>query len=144
VRCSLRFQVLDAQTQRILVAVLNLGEGLSEEIQTSVTKMLCRFQALNEAEHHRTRQMVVEMRRAQSRSGSWSHAGSMEKLTAQIEMLDVTSEEEQRLRNSVERGILEDLPYPAMTNRYENRAGGSPTDLQLDICRFSRGAGPLE
>lgn len=90
---------------------------MSEEIQTSVTKMLCSFQALNEAEHHRTRQMVAEKRSPQSLLGPHS---SIEEITAHIEMLDVNKEEEERLRSSVGRNILEDLPYPAMTSRYES------------------------
>ncbi|CZR66945.1 uncharacterized protein PAC_16845 [Phialocephala subalpina] len=63
VRSSARFDSLDAQTQRILMAILNLGGGMSDEILTSVTKLLCRFQALNQDEHHKTRQMIVDMRK---------------------------------------------------------------------------------
>jgi hypothetical protein len=56
---------------------------------------------------------------ADLRNAVLSESSTADVITAQIEMLDVSHEEEQRLRSSIERKILE-LLYPYMTDRYED------------------------
>jgi hypothetical protein len=117
VRLSDRFDDLDAQTKLILVSVLKAHSDLPQEIMRSVSKLVCRLQALNQDEHHTTRQMITELRNSHHNVAGMD---PMESITARIEMLDVGNEEEQRFRRSIQKNLLQSLHYPAMTYRYED------------------------
>jgi len=76
--------------------------------------MLCRPEAVNQNERHKTRQMIADLMTA-----LLPQSPPMDIITARIEMLDVSYQEEQNLRNPVSKKILDELPYPCMTDRYE-------------------------
>ncbi|KAE8447050.1 hypothetical protein EG329_011185 [Mollisiaceae sp. DMI_Dod_QoI] len=114
VRASDRFDTLDTQTKQILVSMLRAHSDMPQDIINPITKLLCRLQVLNQDEHLATRQMIIELRNAQSDSAK------LNEITANIEMLDVGDKEEKELRLSIDRKLLEYLKYPAMTYRYED------------------------
>jgi hypothetical protein len=58
----------------------------------------------------------------------------MDKITAEVEMLEVGDGEEERLRSSVQRKILGELQYPAMTNRYEEVLQAHPQTFDWIFC----------
>jgi NACHT domain len=87
---------------------------LSREIESSVIKLLSRFQAFNQNEHHQTRRLIAAMKAKQA------GATTVEEITSEIEMLDISSAEEEKLRRTVEVKVLEELAYESMTSRYEN------------------------
>ena len=58
----------------------------------------------------------------------------MDKITAEVEMLEVGDGEEERLRSSVQRKILGQLQYPAMTNRYEEVLQAHPQTFDWIFC----------
>ncbi|CZR69404.1 uncharacterized protein PAC_19304 [Phialocephala subalpina] len=115
IKLSSRFDSLDAQAQQLLEAITNTSEGFSIEVLDSLAALIRRSERVNEDEHHRTRQMIADLRNDLS-----SQSSPMEVITAQVEMLNVGSREEQDLRISVNKQILEELSYPGMTNRYED------------------------
>jgi hypothetical protein len=115
IRLSTRFDALDTRTQELLAALANTENELTLEMVDSVARMLCRMEAINQDEHRRTREIMAEMRTSLLPAPS-----STDVITAQINMLNVSDKEEEELRNSVNKKILEDLSYPEMTKRYED------------------------
>jgi hypothetical protein len=128
---SSRFDTLDTQTKRILEAILSTNESLSQEIVKSLALLICRSDCINKDAHHRTRQMIADLKNDISSQFSpmsiitdlknyiSSQFSPMGVITAQVEMLNVGPERESQLRDVVNRTILEQLSYPHMTNRYE-------------------------
>ncbi|KAF8851727.1 hypothetical protein BDZ45DRAFT_808104 [Acephala macrosclerotiorum] len=114
-RLSIRFDSLDGQTQKVLVAIVESQDDLSHRIVDSVAKMLRRLEVVNRDERHNTRQAIVDLRNA-----VLSRQDPVNVITAQVEMLDVCQDEEKDLRSSIGRKILESLSYPCMTDRYED------------------------
>lgn len=114
-RSSSYFDGLDVRTQEILTAIINTETHLKMEIGDSISRMLCRLQSVNEDEHHKTRAMIAEVR------NSFRHPKSaIEVITAEIDMLNISDEkEEEVLRGSVNRKLLQNLSYAEMTDRYE-------------------------
>lgn len=88
-----------------------------------------RSEAANQDEHHKTRQMIADMRHR-----SLSSASSIDKITTAIEMLSVDNEEEEKLRNSIGKKILEALQYPHMTDRNEQLVEAHPTTFHWIFC----------
>ncbi|CZR63072.1 uncharacterized protein PAC_12969 [Phialocephala subalpina] len=136
IRASSRFDAIDTQTQQILISVLKVHNDLPQDIMSSVTKLLSRAQALNHNEHHITRQMITEMLNARSQSDT------LAEITAKIEMLDVGHAEEQRLRLSVQKKLLESLRYPDMTSRYEDVLQAHPKTFEWIFADPSQKAIP--
>ncbi|KAF4629488.1 hypothetical protein G7Y89_g8658 [Cudoniella acicularis] len=124
-RSSARFNTLDTGTQDILKALVNSGEKWTKETSDSIAKMLCRLEAVNQDEHHRTLQMMSDLRTSLLPANS-----PVDVITAQIEMLNVGDQEEEKLRNTVSRMLLEELSYPQMTNRYEEIVEAHPETLE--------------
>ena len=128
---SSRFDTLDTQTKRILEAILSINESLSQDIVKSLALLICRSDCINKDAHHRTRQMIADLKNDISSQFSpmsiitdlknyiSSQFSPMGVITAQVEMLNVGPERESQLRDVVNRTILEQLSYPHMTNRYE-------------------------
>jgi hypothetical protein len=134
---SARFDLLDAQTQRILLAILNSRDDMSREITATVmTKLLCRFQSLNQDEHPSARQQAREKIRVE-RSKTFNR-GTIESIvgdiTAEIEMLDVNQSEEIKLRNDIWKSILAGLKYDTMTTRYEDVVEAHPETFDWVFC----------
>lgn len=88
--------------------------SLTQEIVKSLALLICRSECINEDAHHRTRQMIADLRK-----DIFSPFSTIEVITARVEMLNVGPEKESQLRNVVNKTILEQLSYPHMTNRYE-------------------------
>jgi hypothetical protein len=120
VRSSAHFDTLDTQTQQILQVLVESKEDLPREIIKSIAKMLCRLEAVNQSEHHKTRLLIA------FQNSAFGHTPSVGDITAQIEMLDVEDKEEQCFRRSVQKTILESLRYPNMTDRYEDLVEAHP------------------
>lgn len=128
---STRFDALDVQTQRILNTLAEAKDGISYDVNLtqSIAKLLCRSEALNRSEHRKTRQMILDLRKAVLPRSDIADA-----ITAQFEMLDVTDEEELQLRTSVQTRILELLKYPHMTDRYEELLEAHPQTFEWVFC----------
>ena len=110
---SSRFDALDTQTKRILEAILSTNESLSQELVKSLASLICRSECISEDAHHKTRQMIADLRK------DITSEPTMDVITARVEMLNVRPAKESLLRGVVNRTILEQLSYPHMTNRYE-------------------------
>jgi hypothetical protein len=95
------------------MAVMNAEGGLSREIESFTIKLMSHIQAINQDEHHKTRQMVAEMLTAQPSSNGVAD------IIAEIEILDVDDDEEERFRRAVTDAILTQLGYAEMMSRYE-------------------------
>lgn len=66
----------------------------------------------------------------------------LETITAQIEMLNVSEEDEKQLQNYVSRTILKTLSFPRMTNRYENILEAHPETYQWIFSDAAEGTLP--
>jgi hypothetical protein len=88
---------------------------MSCEIISSLTTLIRRSDSFNEDTYRKRCQLIADLRSSVS-----SQISPVGVITAQIEMLNVGSSEEQKLRDSVNRKILENLAYPHMTDRYED------------------------
>jgi hypothetical protein len=128
IQSSKRFDSLDMQTQGILEAITNSKENLSHDLFEFLTRLICRSEAANRDEHHETRQMIADLRQS---CQSWS---STDSITAEIEMLSVGYEEEQLLRRTVQKSVLELLHYPNMTDRYEHLVEAHPQTFDWIFC----------
>ncbi|KAH6683967.1 hypothetical protein B0J14DRAFT_458323, partial [Halenospora varia] len=103
-----RFNNLDQQTQRIIVALLNQQESANEERshdlrdQTlALSQILSRLQFSNLDEHRKTREALRKV------------AG----ITRSAAIVDVSAEEEHNVRFIVQTRILESLKFETMTER---------------------------
>jgi len=87
---------------------------MTQEVTKSLALLICRSESINENAHHKTRQMIADLRK-----DIFSQFSTMDFITARVEMLNVRPEKESQLRDVVNTTILEQLSYPHMTNRYE-------------------------
>ncbi|KAE8454648.1 hypothetical protein EG329_000271 [Mollisiaceae sp. DMI_Dod_QoI] len=117
---SNRFDSLDKETQQILAAATRSREEVSAPIIGAIAKMLNRVQTSNEDEHHKTRQIIANLR------NTVRPDLPMDVITASIEMLSVDPQEEEVLRRKTSKNILDELSYPGMTNRYEDITQAHP------------------
>ncbi|KAH0538897.1 hypothetical protein FGG08_004553 [Glutinoglossum americanum] len=124
IRLSARFDALDEQTQRIISTLLNNNTVLSQEITVTLSQIVNRLEAINEEQHRRARDVILErwQRRAEP--------GNIYDITASVELLSVSSEEEDKLRNAIQTAILESLKFPTMTNRYEDVVDAYPETFE--------------
>ncbi len=101
--------------------------------------MLCRIEVVNQDEHHKTRISIAKQRYVELKEmydEAMKEAQEIEErgetvpveirnmkkptvdiITAQLEMLNVSDAEEQKIRHSINRKIFEDLLYPGLTDR---------------------------
>jgi hypothetical protein len=136
---SARFDSLDIQTQRIATSLLESGDNatkaISEELRheldaqtMALTKLISRLESVNQDDHRQTRDIMLRRYHAeQSRRGNSAGHIDMpidpsgyEEITSDIEMLDVSMNAEQNLRDLVADEILRSLEFPSMSVRYEN------------------------
>lgn len=139
VRLSSRFDNLDTQSQQILFALLQSKDNRPQDTVDSIAKMLCRLEAVNQSEHHKTRVAIMNMVLANSndqkiRNSAFINPPTLDDITAQIEMLNVEDEEEQRFRRSIQKTILEALRYANMTERYEDLVEAHPQTFGWVFC----------
>jgi hypothetical protein len=129
IRSSARFDALEKQTQQILGAITNTRENLTQDgVLEFLTRMICRAEAANQDEHLKTREMIAELIRKEDPSST------VDVITARIEMLSVDTEQEELLRRSIQKRILEMLKYPEMTNRYEQLVESHPKTFDWIFC----------
>ncbi|KAG0648144.1 hypothetical protein D0Z07_6009 [Hyphodiscus hymeniophilus] len=139
IRNSARFDTLDATTQQIVSSLLEAQinttdrhQRLSREFRDgmnsltiTITHLLSRLESLNQDSHRRTRDTILE---GICKNKGFSFGG--QSITSAIEMLDISDDAEQKLRRSVQRGIIESLRFPAMTNRYEDVDEAYPSTFE--------------
>ncbi|TVY20871.1 Vegetative incompatibility protein HET-E-1 [Lachnellula arida] len=132
---SARFDSLEAQTQRILGAVIDNRDALSRELLVSITNILCHDRGLNQDEHHKTRQMISQSSRAIGSESCIEQSTFTlvdENTTEEIEPLDVT---EARERNeSVQGRLLSELSYATISSRYEDVIEAHPSTFNWVFC----------
>ncbi|KAH7418606.1 hypothetical protein BKA64DRAFT_635725 [Cadophora sp. MPI-SDFR-AT-0126] len=136
---SSRFNALDRQTKRILEAIVSTNDSLSQEIVKSLASLICRSERTNEDAHHRTRQMIADLRK-----DIFSQFSTMDVITARVEMLNVGSEKEAQLRDVVNTTLLEQLSYSCMTNRYEEIREAHSETFKWIFCGAEHSAQPWD
>jgi len=136
---SARFDSLDIQTQRIATSLLESGDNatkaISEELRyeldaqtMALTKLISRLESVNQDDHRQTRDIMLRRYHVEQshRGNSAGHIGmprdpsGYEEITSDIEMLDVSMNAEQNLRDLVADEVLRSLRFPSMSDRYEN------------------------
>jgi predicted CoA-binding protein len=120
IQSSARFDSLDTQTQKILVAITDTKESLSHDLFEFLTRLICRSEAVNKAEHQEIRQMTTP--------------SAVDGITAQIEMLSVGRKEEQLLQRTIQKILLKLLQYPYMTGQYEQLTEAHPETFDWIFC----------
>jgi ABC-type glutathione transport system ATPase component len=133
IQISSRFAYLDQQIQQIISSLLEHSTkenattlGIRDDIITALSNVIRRLDNANVEEHRRTREMIIDPQR--SVPGQSPH--SMETITAKIELLGVSDDEEASLRRLVDMKIMQSLRYPAMTNRYESIVEAYPETFE--------------
>ena len=129
IRTSTRFNSLETKTQEIIEAITSAKGGLSHDLFEFIAKVICRSEAVNQEEHHQTRQMIADLRYSQESSSS-----AVGEITAQIEMLSVDPADEELLRRTTQKEILQQLQYPYMTNRYDQLVEAHPNTFDWIFC----------
>lgn len=115
-----RFDTLDNQTQQIINALLDGGQvakAVSREIQSqtiALSQLVSRFETINQIEHRKTRARIANIDLDIS---TGDHPGKA--VVAEIDPLDISQDEEDKVRLAVATHVLENLQYHTMTNRYE-------------------------
>ncbi|OCL14738.1 hypothetical protein AOQ84DRAFT_220108 [Glonium stellatum] len=112
-KISARFDSLDQQTQRIIEALLKdqntakgeVSKGLLEQIG-AITRILSRMESNNLNEHRKTRDSLRYI----------------DGIDRETKIISVSTKEENSLRLTVEKIILESLYFERMTARYEEIA----------------------
>jgi hypothetical protein len=110
----------------------------------SILELVRRIGAVNAAEHRKTRAMIVN----RPHSDPKQPPDSVAVITAEVELLSVSDDQELRLQNNVQEEIIRSLAYPEMTFRYERIVEAypatfewvfrDPTADQLPWSNFSR------
>lgn len=96
---------------------------VQDQIAT-IIQLIRRSDAINGQEHQRIRDKILEPCVA-------SHKPTiLERVTASIEMLVVSSAEEERVRKTVQEKIINSLEYPGMAKRYENIVDAYPKTFE--------------
>ncbi|KAE8444824.1 hypothetical protein EG329_014179 [Mollisiaceae sp. DMI_Dod_QoI] len=111
------FERLDQQTQLILSALFHHECRMSQELGTTVARLLSRHEMFSINEH-RTPDLTAR--------SSTSDLGSQSTITRSVEMLTVSNAQESSLRLSVQKAILASLRFPTMSNRYESLLDAHP------------------
>jgi hypothetical protein len=127
-------ELLDQQSQHIASSLFDSNRMFSREITgriaTALSQLFSRLEMHNEEQHRRTREAVAE-RVAQRSPCQRNQPHSMNKasspeIVANVEMLDVSHNEESKIRATVQAEILTALKYEKMTTRYETVADAHP------------------
>ncbi|KAN0102275.1 hypothetical protein V8E51_012785 [Hyaloscypha variabilis] len=127
-------EVLDQQSQHIASSLFDSNRMFSREITghiaTALGQLFSRLERHNEEEHRRTREAVAERVAQRSpRQRNQPHSRnktSAPEIVANVEMLDVSYNEESKIRATVQVEILKALKYEKMTARYESVADAHP------------------
>ena len=92
----------------------------------SILELVRRVDAFNAAEHQKTRAMIVN----KPHSDHKRRPDSVAVITAEVELLSVSDDQELRLQNKVQEEIIRCLAYPEMTFRYERIVEAYPTTFE--------------
>jgi hypothetical protein len=103
-------------------------------ITCALSQLISRVEHANQDKHRETRALIVARQR-----GPGEKDISEEIVARDVEMFDVSNEEELELRNSVETDILESLNYSMMTSRYERVVEAHPETFEWIFRSSSRG-----
>lgn len=134
---SARFDSLDRQTQRIISCLLetskpNPGDEYQDEdrieiaeVTYALAQLISRLEAVNRDSHRHIRALALAAERGLKLSST-----SEQNIVADIEMLDVSNDEEWALQNSIQTQILESLCYSMMSNRYERVVEAYPNTFE--------------
>jgi hypothetical protein len=152
-----RFDSIDRQTQQILTAILESKREVIHDssgefkddiatLTTAIAQLLSRVESLNHDNHQHSRHDIsANNRRIHTESQTdWSRlklaqgfdVSKSEEITANIELLDVTKSQEQLIRSSVQRTIIQSLGYGTMTTRYVSTEN-LWVYLSIEICSIS-------
>jgi hypothetical protein len=117
---SNRFDAIDHQTQRIIDALLDGGQSakvISREVReqtVALSQLVSRMETINQQEHRKTRALIV------NKGVTIDGLSDLEqRVTTDIDLLDISQEDEDKVRLAVAENILDSLQYPTMTHRYE-------------------------
>ncbi|KAH6672603.1 hypothetical protein B0J14DRAFT_514181 [Halenospora varia] len=124
VRTLAHIDSLDQHTQRFLTSLLESNQATTHENMTTVAQFMRRLEAFNLEEHCRTREMIIQ------RQANDSNLQSMASITASVEILAVSQQDEKALRVDVENKILDHLAYPVMPERYESVVDAHPLTFE--------------
>jgi predicted ATPase len=97
--------------------------GMRDNLET-IIELVRRIDAVNAEEHRRTREMIVNARHSKQ------PADGVARITAEVELLSVSDEQEMKLQNNVQEEIIRALAYPEMTFRYERIMEAYPTTFE--------------
>jgi hypothetical protein len=118
IRLSARFDSLDQQTQLIISALLDHNRGITNEIREirtqtlALAQLVSRLEVVNGDWNRENRAMIAN--KLKPRRGDHIRG-----ISAKIEVLAISPQEENRQRLHVQDAILTRLQYPTMTHRYE-------------------------
>jgi hypothetical protein len=89
----------------------------------ALTQILCRFNAINEDEHKKTREMIMNA----SYVEKYRQDGEIE---AEFEILAVSDFQESQLISSIQRLITDALAYRSMRHRYKDVVDAYPDTFE--------------
>jgi hypothetical protein len=88
----------------------------------SILELVRRIDDVNAVEHQKTRAMIVHKQQSDPR-----RPNPFAVITAGVELLSVSDDQELKLQNKVQEEIIRSLTYPEMTFRYERILEAYPT-----------------
>jgi hypothetical protein len=92
----------------------------------SILELVRRIDTPNAAEHQKTRAMIVNKSHSDHKRGP----DRVAVITAEVELLSISDDQELRLQNKVQEEIIRSLAYPEMTFRYERIVEAYPTTFE--------------
>jgi hypothetical protein len=95
----------------------------------SILELVRRIDAVNAVEHQKTRSMIVNKPQSDD-SDPNRRPDPVAVITAEVELLSVSEEEELKLQKNVKEEIIRYIAYPEMTFRYERILEAYPTTFE--------------
>jgi len=111
-----------------------ISRDLREQMKAQTiafTQLLSRMESLNHNRHRTARREIYQAISVSVDDPFEAYnADAIRGITADIEMLDVSDDAEQKVREAVHKDILQSLRYPTMSNRYEDVLEAHPETFE--------------